>query len=233
MKKILSVLLLAATIVSLVMILDSFKIKKISLNSDFVISKENVVKLLKIKMGKYVWEQNFKYMNSRLKTSYYIDEYDFNFSGFNTFSVKLKKREPLTNINSWGNEIYSVDKNGLIFKSLVRNYNIPLIVVSRNVAYKPGMKIEPEHFDIVSAMRELKDKRGDIYAGISQIEVYNSDYIVKFRAIDRAVYLKKNINVEDIYRGMAVVNYLEDRDVYADAVYETDNGFVYDKEQTN
>jgi cell division septal protein FtsQ len=208
-----------------------FLIKHVVVNKDFNLDDSEIIDYLKIYPLRSIFSYDKYSLENNLMNLGFIEKAEVKKILPDTLSIKLKHRVPVAMINCADGNLFSIDKNGIIYNDIVKSKYLVVITFDKQEKLNPGMILKEKYKKICSVLNEIKNSDQNLYSSISQIDVLTRDdlleYFVRFNAKSTIIYLKNQINVDFIRKGLLSVLYLKDK---ADGrvLILTDQGFAYD-----
>ena len=209
-----------------------FIVKNVEISKNFKIDKEKILQYLEIYPLRPIWKYNTAIMQEKMSKHFYLEEYKIYKKYPNTLAIEIKIRKPIAKIVGADGEIYVVDKEGIIFRRILKRDNIyPLIMLEEREKIKIGIKIKGVYRNIIDILSTCKKEAPDLYNAISQIEIainkkYGVDCVINYRTFYQQIYLKNRIDVDGIRRGLSCILYMENSNQYYKKLLYTGKGFV-------
>ncbi len=162
------------------------QVENIEVEGEYLLSKEEVVKLIDIPMGISIYEVSLDKLNEQLRVQKYIKEVVISRKYFNSLNIRIIERKPLAAVML--NKLWFIDTEGILLPKINSETIIDLPVIS-GASFDPlnnvGNNITDEYVN--SALELLTaaiNTDEEMYSLISEIHinrnkeliVYSSDY---------------------------------------------------------
>ena len=226
------IIILFFTLISFMILGKSiFMLKNVKITKDFDIDKEKLLNYLEVYPIRSIFKYNIRAMEEKLSRHYYLKEYKINKIYPDTLAIKIIIRDPLAKIVGKDGYLYNVDKNGIVFQNLNTGKETnPLIIFDKNENVRNGVRIGGKYEEFFDSLNFIKNIRYDLFVMISQIEVlnrnnYGMDYIISFKTLSNSIYLKNELDVDSIRKGLSCIKYLYEKNDYGEILLYTDNAF--------
>ncbi len=208
-----------------------FTLKNIEISKDFDFNNEKIINFLELYPLKLIWTYDKNILFGRLSKLYYLENYKIDIIYPNTIRLELKIRKPVSRIVGSNGKILVIDKFGVIFRLADENDNIPVLIYKKRNNINLGIKFKDKYLNLLEVLNNIKDNYEDIYSSISQIDIFNDDFVfdysISYKTLQQRLYLKNQINVDSLRRGLACVLILEKRGLNTDILRASDNMFIY------
>lgn len=207
----------------------AFRIERVYIlkeGDDFNLDEKLLLEHLKIRYGFPLLLYNVKNIENKILKFSFFEKATVRKKLPNSLIIKIKMKEPVAYIYGKDNNIFLLDKEGFVYKNAFKNFfDLPLILSERKDLITTSITLKGVYKNVITTLAFLRDKKKDIFASISQIEIRESknDYILYYKRSKTGIYLKNSINVDAIIKGLAAIKVLEDD---TKMLYFVESGFL-------
>lgn len=212
-------LLFCLLLLSVFIVLQIFTVRNVEVMKDFSMEDGKLLKQLGVQSNRYIWQYDIKKLENVLANQFFIDEYEVRKKYPDRMLFIIKIRKPVATISGKEGRLFYIDRRGIVFSRVKlpagTEKQIPhLIVQGRQEKISKGTRLGGKYQTVVSLLYTLRKKEEVLYNSIAQVEIGvqkegELQYVVDYKAINKRFYLKNQINVEIIKKGLCTALFLE------------------------
>ena len=197
--KIISALILILIIIGIcifAMVSPIFDIKSIQVEGNKKLTTQTIISLSELTKGENIFRISKKQIEKKIKSNSYVEAVNMKRNIPDTILLEIKERQIAYKIKVIDSYVY-LDFQGYILEKSSENKDVPLLTgfsTEQNVLLN-GKRVIQEDIDKLKIILKIVEtaKKQDIYDKIQEIEVKDSEYILKNE--DIKVYLGEGLNL--------------------------------------
>jgi len=149
---------------------DSFKIRKIEIEGNELISGQKIMKENELVSGKRIWEVDLKSVDENIRNNPFIDTVQLERSFPDVLKIRIHEKFPIALIN-FKSRFYCIDETGMILPSKPgKLYDLPVLSGHYEGGVTAGRQIDsPNVREELAFLKKILRERTDLYGEISEI----------------------------------------------------------------
>lgn len=223
--------LIISSLIVLIFIFLMFKIKNIEIDKNIQISRNNLLKDLKITNKTNIFFYNLDIVKEKMNTNKIYALIDVKKKYPGTLVIKFSKGEPVAFIADQANDVNMIEANGIVFVNQKIDFDMPVIrVPGRTIDHLNVFMIDKSIREAVKTLTILKQKNLPVYRSISEIIITDDvlyNYIVKYHGNTNEISLKNQINTDLLNEGYVISLFFTENNINNRSIIDTNIGFAY------
>ena len=149
---------------------DSFKIRKIEIEGNELISGQKIMKENELESGKRIWEVDLKSVDENIRNNPFIDTVQLERSFPDVLKIQVHEKFPIALLN-FKNHFYCIDETGMILPSKPgKLYDLPVLSGHYEGSVTVGQQIDsPNVSEELTFLKKILRERTDLYGEISEV----------------------------------------------------------------
>jgi cell division protein FtsQ len=149
---------------------DSFKIRKIEIEGNELISGQKIMKENELASGKRIWEVDLKSVDENIRSNPFIDTVQLERSFPDILKIRIHEKFPIALLN-FKNRFYCIDETGMILPSKSgKLYDLPVLSGHYEGSVTVGQQIDsPNVKEELAFLKKILRERTDLYGEISEV----------------------------------------------------------------
>jgi cell division protein FtsQ len=161
---------------------DSFKIKKIEIEGNELISSQKIMKDTGLESGKRIWEIDLRSAEEEIRSNPFIDTVHLERSFPNVLKIRIREKYPIALLN-FKNCFYGIDEKGMILPSKSGIlYDLPVLSGHHQGSVTMGQTIDsPNVMKELAFLKQIIRERTELYGEISEVAIGQNGLILYTR----------------------------------------------------